>query len=58
MHGDEYRRDLYNIGVAVNLAFGAPQHLEKLLQPPTAFPRNEDLPMGPVRIPRKTSAHT
>jgi hypothetical protein len=49
--GDQYRRDLYNIGLAVNLAFSNPKELDKLLHPPAPV-RSEDLPLGPVRIPK------
>lgn len=54
MHGEEYRRHLYDLGIAFNLATNAPKKLGDLLKKPKPkVVTSEDIPMGPVRIPKK-----
>lgn len=54
MHGEEYRRHLYDLGVAVNLGTNAPKKLDGLLKKPVPKAiTSDDVAPGPVRIPKK-----
>lgn len=50
MHGERERRDLYQLGVAMSMAFNAPKELKSLLKEPGRFITNDDV-SGMLRIP-------
>jgi hypothetical protein len=56
MTGEQYRTDLYNIGLAVNFAFSDPKQLAKFLKPKTVT--SEDVTAGPVRLPKDRTKRT
>lgn len=52
--GEEYRRDLFSVGVAVNYAFSAPKQLKSLLQPPGQYISNDEVE-GMLKIPGRNN---
>jgi hypothetical protein len=55
MHGDQERRDLYQLGVSVSMAFNAPKELKSLLNEPGRFVTNDDV-SGMLRIPGRNKS--
>lgn len=55
MHGERYRRELYDLGAAVSMAFNAPKELKTLLREPGRYITNDDV-SGMLKIPGRNKS--